>query len=56
MTCEKKDTIPIKNQLVSMRHRNDRVAQRAIERETQLGAELSRFVGERAAVEARKVE
>lgn len=38
MTCEKKDAIPIKNQLVSLKNRNERIAQRALEREKQMQA------------------
>lgn len=38
MTCEKKDAIPIKNQLVSLKNRNERIAQRALERQKQMEA------------------
>lgn len=40
MTCEKKDAIPIKNQLVSLKNRNERIAQRAAERAKQMQAAL----------------
>jgi dystonin len=40
MTCEKKDTIPIKNQLVSLKNRNERISQRAIERAKLMDAAL----------------
>ncbi|KAI6204101.1 GAR domain-containing protein [Aphelenchoides besseyi] len=50
MTCEKKDTIPIKNQLVSLRHRNDRIAQRAVEREKQMQLALREVEDHNAAL------
>lgn len=40
MTCEKKDAIPIKNQLVSLKNRNERIAQRAVERQKQMTVAL----------------
>jgi hypothetical protein len=40
MTCEKKDAIPIKNQLVSLKNRNERIAQRATERTKQMQTAL----------------